>query len=302
MYSLIIALIAVCYLIIAYLPFSKLAFLQNYQFMININDAFDKLAFYTLVATVIGALYLFLIHKVLAPYLEKEAQKHAAAAKTKTVATYLVIVGLAASLLTLMVSVFYTGGLYGLVAKPQPWTAEELERISVHEAGHAVMREIEYPGSTIRAEIVSPSDIADANNWFEQSLPSGFVMGENPSRLPSKEQIMKNIRIYLAGLAAEKIIYGDKQAYISASDDLDKVHELVVKLCNNGLTSCGPQSWAALNDEEKSALYKEIVEPQYQRVQQILAEHQKEIKGVAKALQEKKTLTGDEIRRLINHN
>ena len=302
MYTLLITIIALCYLIIAYLPVTQLTFLQNYQYVININDAFGSVISYTSIILIIGVLFLVLILKFLPPYLSKEIKRYPPAAKVVTLSTYLVIVGLTASLLTLAVSAFYTGGFYDLLVKPQPWTAEELERIAIHEAGHAVMREIEYPGSTKNAVIAEPAEIANANSWFSQPIPSGFVVGENPSRLPTKEQLLKNIRIYLAGLAAEKIIYGIDQSYIGAGDDLDKVNELVVKLYNNGLSSGSPQIWSALDAQEKSAAYKEIVDPQYRQVYEMLAEHEQEIRVVAEALQKNKSLTGDEIRTLIRKN
>ncbi len=301
-YTSLITAIALCYLIIAYFPITQLAFLQNYQLVIDINNAFGKVISYTSVITIIGVIFLVLVLKFTPPCLDKEIKKYQTAAKAVTLSTYLVMVGLAASLLILAVSAFYASGFYGLLVKPQPWTAEELERIAIHEAGHAVMREIEYPGSTKKAVIAEPAEIVNANNWFSQSIPSGFVVGESPSRLPTKEQLLKNIRIYLAGLAAEKIIYGTDHAYIGAGDDLDKVNELVIKLYDNGLVSDSPLIWSALSAQEKSAAYKEIVEPQYRQVNKLLTEYEQEIRAVAEALQKKKTLTGDEIQKLIREN
>ncbi|MBM7856132.1 hypothetical protein JOC37_002562 [Desulfohalotomaculum tongense] len=297
-YTLLIAVIAVSYLAIAYLPFLQLMFLQKYQTILDTGLAFKDLIHFSLPSALFGALYLFLIYKILKPVLDHERKKNALSSKILTLSSFCVLVGMAASVLTLAFSACYSSGILNFIYQPAPWTAEELNRIAIHEAGHAVVREIELPGSTINAEIIPTTSIAKANNWFSQSLPSGYVMGESSTRLTTKEDIYKKIRIYLAGLAAEKVIFPEEQVYISSSNDLEKVKELVIMLCNNGLID-SPVPWDVLNDHEKNTLYQNIVNRQNEIVMQIIQKHRPELLAVAEQLKAKGSLTGSEIRKIM---
>jgi hypothetical protein len=279
-------------MVVAYLPFHQLTFLQQYQFLVNINDVLSRLTVLTLGLILLGAVYLAIIQKLIKPQLSNK--------KAVTFATYAVIVGIAASTLTLSLSAFHTYGLGNLFGKPAPWTNDELNRIAIHEAGHTVVREFELPGSTVRAEIIEPAHITKIHGWFGQALPNGFVVGQSSSRLPTKGDIHKSIRIYLAGLAAEEIIYSDNQRYVSASDDLNIVKELVTKLCNNGLSPMGPVTWDALTAEQQAALYQQIVTPEYEAVLKLLEQQKPALEAVAKQLKEKRTLTGGQVREIIN--
>lgn len=290
----ILILVAVSYLIIAYLLLAQLVFLEKYQLLLDLSKAFNSLVHYSWPLVLLGMFFLFLIFKVLKPLINKE-KKPLFSDKTIRLASFGVLAGLAASLLAIFFPMFYVHTL----SKPAPWSTEELTRIAIHEAGHAVIREIEFPGSTIKAKIICTSDIANSNNWFSQSLPAGFVMGSKSSRLPTQTDIYKNIRIYLAGLAAKQVIFGEKQTSIGASNDLERVQTLIILLANNGLSSTGPLVWDALNEEERAFIYKDTVNIQYQLVLKMIQEHQGDVMAVANELKNNRNLTGDQIRAII---
>ncbi|MEG6616397.1 hypothetical protein V6C27_08200 [Peptococcaceae bacterium 1198_IL3148] len=292
MLTAILLLLSVGYMAAAYLPLHQLVFIQQYQLLVNINDVLSRLTFITLGLIMLGAVFLFIIQKLVKPQFSYQ--------QTVTIATYAVIVGVAASTITLALSSFYTYGIGNLIGKPDPWTTIELNRIAIHEAGHAVMREIELPGSTVKAEIINTTDISKVHGWFGQSLPSGFVVGQSSSRLLTKEDIYKSIRIYLAGLAAEEVMCSDGQQYISASDDLNTVKELVIKLCNNGLSPVGPVAWDTLTEEEQAHLYQQVVIPEYQTVLKTLEQQRPVLNAITKQLEDQRILTGEQIRKILN--
>lgn len=297
MYPLVFLLIALCYLIAAYLPFHQLMFIQNYQVLLDHSSIFTQLIYQSLALSVLGAIVLLIIYKF---KHSKEVQHRLV--QVITISKYSVLVGIAASMLTLAIAAGSNYGFWGLIGKPAPWNQQELERIALHEAGHAIVREIELPGSTVKAEIVDTTVISKIYYWFGQPLPNGFVLGSTNSRLTTQDEIIKSIRIYLAGLAAEKITYSDAQQYVSAEDDLEQVRKLVIKLCNHGLSPAGPVLWEALTEEEKAAVYREVVMPQYQLVMDTLKKHQDTMVIVAKQLKDKKELTGKEITEFLQQS
>lgn len=289
---------AVGFLTFSYLPFNQLIFLQEYQLLLNIHDIFRQLLLTTLPLTLIGSLALFMLYNN-----KKSSDSNVnpfLIDKTYTISIFCLQVGIAASFLTFAFALCYSLGFINHSSNTAPWSDEELARIAVHETGHVLIREIEYPGSTIKAEIIAPSEISKSHGWFNQPLPSGYVLGEKASRLLTKEDIEKNIRIYLGGLAAEKLIYPEDQWYTSSSDDLEIVKNLVITLCNNGLSSSGPVTWEVLTPEERSILYKEIVDKQYDLVYENLQQHRQELLLISEQLKEHKVLTGNQIQGLLN--
>lgn len=297
MSALVFLFIALCYLVAAYLPFHQMIFIQEYQVLLDRSVIFTKLIYQSLALTILGAVILLMIYK----FLQRSKEIQHRLNQVVTICKYSVLVGIAASMLTLAVTAGSNFGFWGLVGNPAPWNQQELERIALHEAGHAIIREIEQPGSTVKAKIVDTTAISKVYYWFNQQLPNGFVLGTSNSRITTEDEIMKSIRIYLAGLAAEEIIYSDSQRYVSAEDDLEQVKKLVIKLCNHGLSPAGPVLWEALTEQEKAAVYRDVVMPQYHLVVETLKKHQDSLMKVAKQLEDKKELTGQELRELIKH-
>src|SRR5690554_2827503 len=106
MLTFILLLLAVGYMTAAYLPFQQLMFLQQYQFLININDVLSRLTLLTLGFVFLGAVYLVIIQKLVKPQFSKK--------QAVNIATYAVVVGMAASTITLTLSAFYTYGFGNL--------------------------------------------------------------------------------------------------------------------------------------------------------------------------------------------
>ncbi|WP_031513372.1 hypothetical protein [Desulfofalx alkaliphila] len=296
MYAYILALIALGYLVLAYLPFSRLMFLQTYQTLLDINQAFYQLIYFTLPLILLGAILLLVSIKA----IRSNTKDHkGAAGKAFSAAAFCSLAGIISSLLALTFSAAYCFGLLNYFAAPAPWTADELDKLAVHEAGHAVMREIEFPNSTVQAEIIETHVISNSQGWFLQPLPGGYVMGSRESRFLTKEDIEKSIRIYLAGLVSEKMIYAEEGLSTGAQDDLERVQQLIINMCNNGLSPLGPVPWEVLTEAERSALYQELVQQQAVLVEEKLQANKQSVIAVAKELAENKFLTGDEIRTII---
>lgn len=299
MYIILLGFIVIFYLIISYINFSKLKFLENYQLLLNIDKALEQLCYHSLFLVVLGGVLFLVVFKV-SSHIRTVEPKHQFSSKLIKPMYFCILAGTAASCLALFYSLFYLSGFASYLQRPDPWSKEELYQIAVHEAGHILIREIEFPNSTVKAQIIPTKDIIKSKSWFEQSLPAGFVSGTRVSRINTFLQIEKSIRIYLAGLAAEELIFGKNQVSTSSVDDLNKVQELVIKLCNSGLSPLGPVTWDVMSDEERFNLYNSIVNEQYKTVMNILKNNKDVLLKLADELAAKGTLTRQQIRDIVN--
>jgi len=299
MYIILICFLAVFYLVMSYINFSKLMFLENYQILLNVRESLEVLCYYSLFSAFLGAALFLMIFKLF-PHIKSNTIEHKILNRLIKPAYFCILVGVAISCLTLFYSLFYISGFASHLQPTQAWNEEEIYRISVHEAGHILIREIELPNSTIKAQIIPVKDIVKSNSYFEQSLPAGFVAGTKSSRINTVSQIEKSIRIYLAGLAAEEIVFGKKHVSTNASDDLSKIEDLIKKLCNSGLSPAGPVTWQVMSEEEKSKLYNDIVTEQYKTVVDILKANKTILLKLADELAANQTLTSNQINDIMS--
>ncbi|GLX68934.1 AAA family ATPase [Paenibacillus glycanilyticus] len=119
-------------------------------------------------------------------------------------------------------------------------TAEERERVALHELGHAIAAELVRPGSVSQVAL-SPRG---------QAL--GYVR-HNPQQdryLYTKDFLDSQIMIALGGAAAEEIFYGGRST--GSRGDFDQAMNIVRTMVESGLTELGiidanmmtPDKWA----------------------------------------------------------
>ena len=120
MYPLIFLLIALCYLIAAYLPFHQLMFMQKYQVLLDSSVVFTQLTYQSLALVALGAIILLIIYKFLKP--SNDVQNRLT--QMVTISKYSVLVGIAASMLTLTIVAGSIYGFWGLISKPAPWNQQ----------------------------------------------------------------------------------------------------------------------------------------------------------------------------------
>ncbi len=188
----------------------------------------------------------------------------------------------------------------GLEKKNKIITQKEKETIAYHEAGHATVSwMLEHAAPLVKVTIV-PRGQALGAAWY---LPEERMIVRT-------EQMLDEMCATLGGRAAEKIIF-DKIS-TGALSDLEKitkqaramvaVYGLSEKLGNityydssgqNDYNFSKPYSeeTAQLIDEEISKL----IEAQYQRAQDILTKHKKELTQLAELLLEKEVIFSDDL-------
>lgn len=97
----------------------------------------------------------------------------------------------------------------------------EKEITAYHESGHGLVTKLIAPENRVTKITIIPSTKG----------AGGFSMNIPPDKMyQTKEDIIKNIKIALAGRASEEIIFGKEKITTGASNDLQRVTEMVIAM------------------------------------------------------------------------
>lgn len=190
-------------------------------------------------------------------------------------------------------------------------TYEQRKLTAYHEGGHALVT-IYVPGS----DALHKATI----------IPRGRALGLT-MRLPDDdrysvtlEKLQADIAVAMGGRVAEEMIFGDKQVTTGASGDIKMATSLARKMVTEwGLSGAIGPVLVGGNKEDAFASHglsksdyvsedtavtidkeiKRIVEEGYHKAKEILSQHIDQLHKLADALLEYETLTGDEIKEVI---
>ncbi len=106
-------------------------------------------------------------------------------------------------------------------------SARDMERVSIHESGHALISELLQPGSVSSLTIV----------------PRGAALGfmrksaQEDQYLYTREELERQIMVMLAGALAEELCFGNRST--GARNDFAQAWDLLREIINAGLSSLG---------------------------------------------------------------
>ncbi|MED5227361.1 MAG: ATP-dependent zinc metalloprotease FtsH [Pseudomonadota bacterium] len=191
-------------------------------------------------------------------------------------------------------------------------TDEEKKLTAYHEAGHAVV-----------ALHCPDSDPIHKATIIPRGRALGMVM-----RLPegdrislSKAKIFADLRVACGGRIAEDMIFGEEKITTGASSDIKMVSDMARRMVTEwgmseklGFLAYGADQQEVflghsvtqtknLSDATAKSIDDEtrrIIDDAYQDASQILSDNKKELEILAKGLLEYETLSGEEIKSLIN--
>ncbi|GAB4353427.1 MAG: hypothetical protein Kow006_18550 [Gammaproteobacteria bacterium] len=182
-----------------------------------------------------------------------------------------------------------------------PIDGKTLERLAVHEAGHALAR-LRSRGGGEEIAYVSVTPRSDGRVGFLAALPDERVS-------LTREDFLEQIAITLAGRAAEEVIYGpdgvsDLAGQYGPESDLARATRLATLLV--GTTGLGPQGeltwWPALAGAGDEALDRAVdaeLTQAYRQVLERLAAERALLEKIAIRLVKEQELTGAELRALL---
>jgi len=171
-----------------------------------------------------------------------------------------------------------------LERRPNP---EDLKRVAVHEAGHAIVGETLRPG-TVSSITISPRGGA-----------LGYVRNSprDEQYIFERRQIEEEIAILIAGAIAEEVFSGSRST--GSSEDFERAVHLARRIILAGMSPYGIVDPQTISSEMMSRGVNNIVGGQERRVRSILARYGSLLERVSAALLEKERLSGDELRLMM---
>lgn len=127
------------------------------------------------------------------------------------------------------------GSVAHRLAIPQPAALEELRKptrddrqaiVAVHEAGHAV--------AAIVLRRILPEQVLSVS---VEDGTEGYVLLKDPLSYTAKSHLINELACYLAGHAAERMVFGEENLTLGAGDDIERATSLIthaIKTCGIG--------------------------------------------------------------------
>ncbi len=168
-------------------------------------------------------------------------------------------------------------------------TREEKERVAVHELGHAIIAESVRPGSVSQVSL-SPRG---------QAL--GYVR-HHPGQdryLYTRKNLEDQIKVCLAGAAAEQLIYGNKST--GAMSDYEQANRYVKSIIVAGLSELGIIDPDLISKEKMQEEASEILSRCFEETFQQLKEFRPMITDCLQILLKEEVLSGGEFRKMFKH-
>jgi cell division protease FtsH len=181
-----------------------------------------------------------------------------------------------------------------------------------HEAGHAIVAINEPASDPIHKATIIPRG---------RALGMVMRLPERDSYSYHRDKMYANLAVAMGGRVAEEVIFGYDKVSSGASSDIQYATGLARDMVTRwGMSDAlGPLQYAEadeevflgysmnrqknLSNETAQAIDKEIrriVEEGYARARTVLSEHSDQLETLAQALLEYETLSGDEIKTLLD--
>lgn len=164
---------------------------------------------------------------------------------------------------------------------------EERERIAYHEAAHALISEMVRPGSVSSITITSRGK---ALGYMRQSP------ADDPYLL-TKEEILDQIAVCVAGGCAEELFFGSRST--GSVGDLRQAMDLAEQLVGAGMSRLGPVDPDVISPKVLHDEMQAIVREQEAYVMKQLEACKDQVQQAACLLLEQEKLSGEHFRRLV---
>lgn len=164
---------------------------------------------------------------------------------------------------------------------------EELQRVAIHELGHALLAEVGRPGSV---SMVSIAPRGAALGYVRQSP-------DLDRYLYSREDLEAQVDVILAGCVAEEVSCGSRST--GAKKDLEQAFELGRMLVTGGMSELGIVSQELLPSALMHEAVTKIIAEREERVRELILRSRPSLDRARALLLERERLDGDEFRGLI---
>jgi len=200
--------------------------------------------------------------------------------------------------------------MMGAERRSMVMTEDEKKMTAYHEAGHAIVSVHEPASDPIHKATIIPRG---------RALGMVMRLPERDSYSYHRDKMLANLSVSMGGRVAEEIIFGHDKVSSGASSDIsyatslarnmvtkwgmsDKLGPLQYEDQHEGYLGMGGAQRTMASDETNKLIDSEIrtlVDTAHQRAKDLLTEHQDQLHLLAQAMLEYETLTGDEIKQLL---
>eukprot|EP01083_Nonionella_stella_P311504 1111037_1 len=171
-----------------------------------------------------------------------------------------------------------------------------------HEGGHAIVSLYTRGAKPVYKATILPRGAA-----------LGFVASINEDEfMATKESLLAQLDVCMGGRAAEEIYSGSTQITTGASSDFNQATRIAMGMvCQYGMSDKVGRVYYNTDDINKlspdtqnviNSEVKRLLDESYYRATQIIHKHKKQWQLLAKGLLDKETLTGEEIRSMIDYH
>jgi cell division protease FtsH len=202
--------------------------------------------------------------------------------------------------------------LMGTERKSMVMTEDEKRMTAYHEAGHAIVALHEPASDPIHKATIIPRG---------RALGMVMRLPERDNYSYHRDKMYANLSVAMGGRVAEEVVFGYDKVSSGASSDISYATGLARDMVTRwGMSDAlGPLQYAEadeevflgysvnrqknMSNETAQAIDTEIrriVEQGYDRAKHLLKEHRDELETLAQALLEFETLSGDEIKTLLD--
>jgi len=200
--------------------------------------------------------------------------------------------------------------MMGAERRSMVMTDDEKKMTAYHEAGHAIVSVHEPASDPIHKATIIPRG---------RALGMVMRLPERDNYSYQRDKMLANLSVSMGGRVAEELIFGHDKVSSGASSDIsyatnlarnmvtkwgmsDKLGPLQYEDQYEGYLGMGGSQRTFMSDETNKLIDAEIkalVEGAHKRATELLTEHQDQLHLLAQALLEYETLTGDEIKQLL---
>ncbi len=200
--------------------------------------------------------------------------------------------------------------MMGTERKSMVMTEDEKKMTAYHEAGHAIVAIHEPASDPIHKATIIPRG---------RALGMVMRLPERDNYSYHRDKMHANLAVSMGGRVAEEIVFGHDKVSSGASGDIqyatglardmvtqwgmsDEMGPLQYEERQDGYLGYGMSQRNAMSDETAKKIDAEIrklVEGGYDRATELLQKHREELNLLAEALLEFETLSGDEIKQLL---
>lgn len=183
-------------------------------------------------------------------------------------------------------------GKKGRIIKPH-----EKKLLAYHEAGHALM-----------AELLEEADPVHKVTIVSRGSAGGFMMPLPEEKLvTTSKELIAQIKVLFGGRASEEIVFNDIST--GAYSDIKKATEIArtyiekVGMNNNiGPVNIENENYYSsdITMREVDLEIREMLGKEYRQTIEILKENREKLDKIAGLLVEKETITGEEVRKIVN--